>query len=118
MFRIRRFGVIKTATTVAVLYAIAILIVAVPVILFITAAGRAGGLAGQAIDTGPVLMVAVVGAGVYAVIAWIGTAIACALYNLAARVTGGIEVEVESVAPPPPAALWGAAAAPGQQPGT
>jgi len=44
----------------------------------------------------------------YGAIGWIFTAIACALYNLVAGWTGGIEIQIESVAPPP-APSWGPA---------
>jgi hypothetical protein len=46
------------------------------------------------------------------------TAIALAIYNLAARWVGGIEVEIESVAPPPPVPTWGATLPPSAPPPT
>ena len=78
MFRIRRFGVMKTATVVAVLYMIF----------------------------------------VYGLFGWVFTAIALAIYNLAARWVGGIEVEVETVGPPPPVPTWGATLPPSSSPPT
>jgi hypothetical protein len=54
-----------------------------------------------------VLVFGLVAAAVYGVLGWVFTAFACALYNIAAGWVGGIEVQVEPVAPPPPAPLWG-----------
>ena len=103
MYRIRRFGVIKTSTVVAVMYVIVIAAFAVPIAILVVAFGRgdtAGGAAG-------VLVLGLLAAVVYGVLGWVFTAIACALYNLAAGWVGGIEVQVEPVAPPPPAPVWG-----------
>jgi Transmembrane domain of unknown function (DUF3566) len=103
MYRIRRFGVIKTATVVAVMYVIIIAVFALPIAVGVALFGRGdttGGAAG-------VLAFGLVVAVLYAVLGWVFTAIACALYNFAAGMVGGIEVEVEPVAPPPPAPVWG-----------
>ena len=105
MVRIRRFGIVRTATTVAALYAVIALVF---VILFglIALAGVAvvpdssrtaigAGIAG-------VLIFAVIVVLFYAVIGWIFTAIACALYNFVAGFAGGIEIQVESTTPGAP----------------
>jgi hypothetical protein len=115
MYRIQRFGVIRTATVVAVLYALIVAIIIVP---FIIIAGLLGASAadGSGILAGVGLAVAVVigllVAAFYAAIGWIFTALACLLYNLAARWVGGIEVAVEAVPVTPPPAVpttgWGA----------
>ena len=110
MYRIRRFGNIKTATMVAVLYMVAIAIFAIPIALFISAVGSAiPAGAGPSIDasSGIILFVllAIVG---YGILTWVFTAIACALYNLVARWVGGVEMQLEAVAPPPPVATWAA----------
>jgi hypothetical protein len=104
MYRIQRFGVVKTATMVAVMYMLVTAIVFVPVAILVAIAGR-----GSAVDAVGVTVVvgALIVIVVYGVLAWIFTAIACAIYNVAARWVGGIEVHVEPVAPPPPAPLWG-----------
>ena len=57
-----------------------------------------------------VLTFALIAAILYGILGWIFTAIACAIYNLAARFTGGIEVQVDRVAPPPAVPQWGASA--------
>jgi hypothetical protein len=49
---------------------------------------------------------------IYGVIGWIFTAIACAIYNLAAGWVGGIEVQVDQSAPPPVPQLWAPSAPP------
>ena len=89
MFRIRRFGVLRTATVVAVAYAIVFLVIAIPLALLGLAAPR-GGFGAAFI--GFFLFVLLV---VYPLIIWVFTALACLVYNLAARFVGGIEVEVE-----------------------
>ena len=103
MYRIRRFGVIKTATVVAVMYVIIIAVFALPIAVGVALFGRgdtAGGAAG-------VIVFGLLAAVLYAAIGWVFTAIACALYNFAAGMVGGIEVQVEPVAPPPTAPIWG-----------
>lgn len=91
MFRIRRFGVVRTATVVAVAYAIAFAIVLVPFAILALALGERSG----AVSFGAILMVGVLLLVVYPLLIWIATALACLVYNLAARWVGGIEVQVE-----------------------
>jgi hypothetical protein len=43
----------------------------------------------------------------YGILGWIFTAIACLTYNLVARWTGGIEVQVVQAPPPELMAAWG-----------
>ena len=109
MFRIRRFGVVKTATTVAVLY---MFVVGVFVILFgglALLAGSAMPAAGGArFEPGGILALGLTAVLLYGLLGWVMTAIACALYNLVAGWVGGIEVQVERVDPPPPVPAWGA----------
>jgi hypothetical protein len=85
--QIRKFNIGQTAKVAAVLYALMGLVF-VPVLLVMSMFG--------AQETG-------VGAGLtiampilYGVIGFIGTAIACALYNFVAKLVGGIEVELDS----------------------
>ena len=101
MYRISRFGVVKTATMVALIYVIVIAIFAVPAAIIVLALAPSGGAGAVEVAIGGVLI-----AIVYAAVGWIFTAIGCAIYNLAARWIGGIEVQVEPVVPPPPAPLW------------
>ena len=103
MFRIKRFGIMKTATVVAVLYLLIVAIFVVPAVILVAAFGGNNASAGVV----GLLAVGAVLAVVYAIGGWIVTAIACALYNVAASWTGGIEVQVEAVAPPAPAPVWG-----------
>jgi hypothetical protein len=106
MFRIRRFGVIRTANVVAFLYLIIIAIIFVPIAALVAAlapnAGLASGAGGVA-----VLFFGLVIAVFYAVVGWIFTALACVLYNFAAGMVGGIEIQLEAVEPPPPPQVWG-----------
>lgn len=115
MFRIRRFAVLRTATTLAVIYAIIALIFAIPfaVILSVgqvTITDATGRTTSMTVSPLLVLILPLL----YAILGWIFTAIACLVYNLAARFTGGIGVEVRSSAPAVVAALPPAAAAPPQ----
>ena len=104
MYRIRRFGVVKTATVVAVMYVLVTAIVGVPVAILVVLAGRGRGIEalGPTVAAGALFVVAF-----YGIFGWIFTAIACALYNVAAGWVGGIEVQVEPVTPPPAPPVWG-----------
>jgi hypothetical protein len=113
MFRIRRFGVIRTANVVAFLYVVIIAVIFVPIgLLFAVALPSAGvGGSGSAF-LGNAGGVAIVFFGLliaifYGFVGWIVTAIACLLYNFAAGMIGGIEIQLEAVQPPPPSAVWG-----------
>jgi hypothetical protein len=110
MYRIRRFGVMKTATVVAVMYMVIVAIFVVPFgLLGLLVAGSQGtngaGAAGGIVAFG---LLAIFG---YGLAGWVFTAIAAAIYNVAARWVGGIVVEIEAVAPPPPMPVWGTTAA-------
>ena len=94
MYRIRRFGVIRTATVVAVMYAIAFAVVFVPIALFGLLAGLSTERGGGVVVAG-ILLLGVVLLVVYPILIWVVTALACLVYNLAARWVGGIEVDVE-----------------------
>jgi hypothetical protein len=108
MVRIRRIGIIQTATVAAALYATFILVVFAVVGLVVLFAGAApsnfnglpdsfGGLRG----VGAVIIAGLFAAILYAIVGWIATAVACALYNLVARWTGGVELYLEQRVPPP-----------------
>ncbi len=114
MFRIRRFGVMKTATTVAMLYMVTIAIFLVPFLLLFAAVGSS--VSGQpsdgSIGVGGILTFGLIAIVFYGVATWVFTAIACALYNLVAGWVGGIEIQLDSVAPPPPLPTWGQSTTP------
>jgi hypothetical protein len=111
MFRIRRFGVIKTANVVAVLYVVIVAVIFVPILAIVALAAPANQSIGGMGAVG-VLVVGLLAAVFYGIIGWIFTAIACLLYNLAAGMIGGIEVQLEAVPPPAVPAVWGPANAP------
>ncbi|MGH2428843.1 MAG: hypothetical protein ACRDGV_08160 [Candidatus Limnocylindria bacterium] len=100
MVRIRRFGVVRTANLAAVLYFLVSLLFVLPFVLILFATG--GGSAAPGVPGAPGvpdlrafgLVFALLIPLLYAGLGWIFTAIACLFYNLAARFTGGIEVEV------------------------
>lgn len=117
MFRIRRFGVIRTANVVAFLYVVIVTVIFVPIALIIAIAapnagfGNTGGFAGNA-GALAVLFLWLLIAVLYGIFGWIFTAIACLLYNFAAGMIGGIEIQLEAVQPPPPPPVWGGYQAP------
>lgn len=117
MFRIRRFGVIRTANIVAAMYLVVIAVIFVPILAIIAAIGARSGLGGAG-GVG-VLLFGLLAAVLYAAVGWVATAIVCVLYNALAGMVGGIEIELEAVEPPPPAAgfsTWGTSQAPPEAP--
>jgi hypothetical protein len=116
MFRIRRFGVIKTATVVALWYVVIIVIIFLPiavlVALFAPSSGVVGNAGGLAVVFFGLLL-----ALFYGLLGWVFTALACVFYNLVAGMTGGIEIQLEAVEPRPAVPVWGApATAPSSEP--
>ena len=107
MFRIRRFGVMKTATVVAVMYMVIVAIFVVPFRAHRAAHRAVAGFRGRDDGRFGLVIVGAVAILAYGLIGWIFTALAAAVYNLAAGWVGGIEVQVETVAPPPPPAGMG-----------
>ncbi|MCJ7710565.1 MAG: hypothetical protein MUQ32_06985 [Chloroflexi bacterium] len=117
MIRIGRFGIVKTATVAAAMYAVMTLIVSLVILLPLAIIGVSmapdGGFAGFGVGVAGVLLFGLFGAAIYAVIGWIVTAIACAIYNLAAGWVGGIEMQVEAPGPAGPSGGYPAYGAPG-----
>jgi len=115
MYRIRRFGVIRTATVVAVIYALVVGIILIPFLIFGALLGASTADSGRGVLAGAglafALVIGVLIVALYAALGWLFTALACLLYNLAARWVGGIEVSVEAVPAPPaqvaPTSGWG-----------
>ena len=120
MFKIRRFGIMKTATTVAVLYMVTIAIFLVPLALLVLAVGTnvQGGTGDVSVGVGGVMAFGLIAIVVYGAATWVFTAVACALYNLVAGWVGGVEILLEPVAPAPPPPVWGAVAPPPAPPAT
>lgn len=104
MFRIRRFSVIKTSNVVALIYMVVVAVFAVPIALIVAVAGTATDVPGTGAVGGVVFALAAI--LFYGLLGWVFTAIACAIYNLVASWIGGIEVQVEAVAPPAPPPAW------------
>ena len=112
MFRIRRFGVVRTATVAALCYLVAFGLLFGIVVVIALAVGP-GAMSGALIGG------AVAAVLIYALFGWIFTAVACLVYNFVARWAGGIEVEVERIGPGGgPAAGYPYAAGPAQASGT
>jgi hypothetical protein len=120
MVRIRRFGVIATANVAAIIYLIMTAIFAIPFALILSAAPMTTtDQFGRTVDIGLSPLFVLFIPIFYAAVGWIFTAIGCLIYNLAARVTGGVEFDAVTVSqpvasvPPPPATTSGPEA-PGQ----
>jgi hypothetical protein len=102
MVRIRRFGVIRTANLAAIAFALLTLIFIIPFAVILFAAGPISftdRATGQSVDFGgsPLLLLLVPLA--YAILGWIVTALWCLVYNLAAALTGGVEMQLDGDAP-------------------
>ena len=136
MVRIRRFGVLRTASVLALIYALAALVFFAFFAVFVLLAGvqspnLPGGLPGFDAGVGAVgiLIFGAIAAALYGIFGWIFTAIACLLYNWVAGFAGGVEIKLEAVpvvavpaapsapvAPPPPAAPPPSGPPPGEPP--
>lgn len=118
MFRVRRFGVIRTANVAALLYVVMVAIIFVPMTVIVALVAPRSGMVGNA-GAVAVLLFGLLAALFYGLIGWVFTAIACLLYNFVAGLIGGIEIQIEAVQPPTPAPVWGAPppVPPGQPPG-
>ena len=123
MVRIRRFAVIRTANTVALMYVIVIAIVAIPLLLIFLVVAPTPQPGVQSLNpaVGPILLLILL--VFYGFLGWVFTALACLVYNLTSRFTGGVGMELfhESWAAPapaaqPPAAMPSTPAAPSAQP--
>ncbi|QDH78468.1 hypothetical protein FKX85_05245 [Echinicola soli] len=98
--RIKRFGVVQTASMFAIVYFVFMAIIMIPFGLIMTVVGLSGFSDHSHFLNG-------FGAGgiffvflpfIYAGIAFVMTAIGCLVYNLAAKWIGGIEVEIDDQA--------------------
>jgi len=117
MFRIRRFGVIRTSNVVAFFYIVIVAFIFVPIAAIVALATPANQSVGGFGAVG-VLVIGLLAAIVYGIIGWMFTALACLLYNFAAGMIGGIEIQLEAVQPPTPVPVWGSANVPPESSGT
>ena len=110
MVRLRRFGVLRTASVLALLYGLAALVFFGIFAVFVLVAGvqspsMPGGIPG--FDTGAgavgILIFGAIAAVIYGIFGWIFTAIFCLLYNWVAGFAGGVEIKLEAVVLPAPA---------------
>lgn len=108
MFRIRRFGVIRTSNVVAFFYIVIVAVIFVPIASIVALAVPANQSVGGLGAVG-VLVFGLLAAFVYGILGWIFTALACLLYNFAAGMIGGIEIQLEAVPPPTAVPAWGSA---------
>lgn len=111
MFRIKRFNVVKTSTVAAVMYMVVVAIFVVPFALLFGMAATAADAPAQ-FGFVAILGIAISLIFIYGLLGWVVTAVACLIYNVVAGWIGGIEVEIEPVAPPQPPPAWIAPTAP------
>lgn len=120
---ITRLGVLSVAKILGAICAVFGLIIGVLYGLSIMIFGAAmssisADAAGGAIVLG--LLTMIFSPIIYGIIGFVGGAIEALIYNVAAGIAGGIEMEVEgdsglSIAPPPPPQQWAASPPPYQQ---
>lgn len=119
MVRLTRFGVVRTASVAAIVYLIFSAIIFLPVALILgTAPVTVVDQFGQPVTMRISPIVFLFLPLVYAAVGWVFTALACLIYNLAARVTGGIEFEAVPVAVAPPPVISVPPTTPPAEPGT
>lgn len=94
MRRIKRFGILQTAKVAAVIYFLIAAVFTIPFWL-LNSMLRLNELFPEIPFTGGIFFIII--PFFYAFIAFIFTAISCAIYNVIASFIGGIEVEVEEV---------------------
>lgn len=82
--QVKRFYIFQTSKVIAVMYLIASAIFLIPVGIY--------AMYNQDVSTGLLFWVLIL---IYGLLAFIGTAISCWLYNIVASKMGGIAVEVE-----------------------
>lgn len=96
---------------VAFFYLVIIAVVFVPIAAIVAIATPANQSLGGFGAVG-VLILGLVAAVFYAILGWVFTALACLLYNFAAGMIGGVEIQLEAVPPPTPVPAWGSANVP------
>lgn len=91
MKRIKSFGVFQTAKFFAILYFLFSAVILLPLVFLFSLSGASNELfpfaEGMTLIMLPVF---------YGIMGFIFTAIGCLLYNVVAKWTGGIEIEIES----------------------
>ncbi len=105
MVRVRRIGVVSAANLVALVYLIIGLIFMVPVALVILAGVnvQSGSRELEGIGTGAAVASLIFFPLFIAATGWVFTALACLIYNLAAGMTGGVQLELREDRPATPA---------------
>jgi hypothetical protein len=109
MSRIKRFGVYQTSKVSAVLYFVVTAVFLIPFGLFFTMLGTGSDIPGFGFGG----LFFFVLPFIYGLVGFVVTAICCAVYNLVARWTGGIEFELDGRAQGSAAAVPPAAPGPG-----
>lgn len=94
MRRVKRFGVYQTAKVSAIIYTVCSAVILIPIGLMMSMFGGNSGVSGVFPLGGGVFFLVL--PLIYGIFGFIFTAIGCAVYNLVAKWTGGIEVEVET----------------------
>lgn len=97
MTQITSFGVGQTAKVIAALYLfIGIIVVVLMLPFMIMANSMAGDMAAGGMGMGVTILLMLLAPILYAVAAWIFTALGCLIYNFVAGKVGGIAVNLEA----------------------
>jgi hypothetical protein len=103
--RIRKLGIISVAKIYAVMMLVISLLISIPygliiIVFSLTGAGSLGGQQAVALGGGGVVLGLGIMIGlpiIYAVMGFVGGALAALIYNIFAGFVGGIEIEVEGI---------------------
>ena len=92
--RVKRIGVLQTSLVSSLVLFFVSLLFVIPIALIM---GVIGGIAGEEFPAFPFIGAAfmIFVPFIYAIMGFIMTAISCLIYNMVAKWTGGVEIEIE-----------------------
>jgi hypothetical protein len=102
MQQVKGFGVFQTAKFMAILYFLIAAVVCVLMIPFMLMFGgmmRESGMGGGMGMMGGSVFFLILAPFIYAIVAFIATAIGCAIYNVVAKRFGGVEIDLRPASP-------------------
>jgi hypothetical protein len=101
MQQVKGFGVFQTAKFMAILYfliAAVVCILMIPFMLMFGGMMRESGMGGGMMGGGSIFFL-ILAPFIYAIVAFIATAIGCAIYNVVAKRFGGVEIDLRPASP-------------------
>lgn len=102
MQQVKGFGVLQTAKFMAILYFLIAAVVCVLMIPFMLMFGgmmRESGMGGGMMGAGGSILFLILAPFIYAIVAFIATAIGCTIYNVVAKRFGGVEIDLRPASP-------------------